>query len=98
MQPGDDGDSPYTNALTQIIRKPGLEIFRTFNQVGLTVSRATGGAQHKLLNRIALQDSVSDKRVRTTFRDELAELLAAQATMAGFEPATPSSRTRWRSA
>jgi Caspase domain len=42
---GTDGHSPYTKALTQMMRKPGLDIFRTFNEVGLSVSRATGGAQ-----------------------------------------------------
>jgi hypothetical protein len=40
-----DGDSPYTKALAEIIRRPGLDIFQTFNQVGLTVKRSTGGAQ-----------------------------------------------------
>jgi hypothetical protein len=42
---GTDGHSPYTKALTQMMRQPGLDIFRTFNEVGLAVSRATGGAQ-----------------------------------------------------
>src|SRR5262249_22504929 len=42
---GDDGNSPFTKALAQVIRKPGLDIFRTFNEVGLAVSSATGGAQ-----------------------------------------------------
>jgi formylglycine-generating enzyme required for sulfatase activity/uncharacterized caspase-like protein len=49
-QPGgvaQDGDrnSPYTLALAQAMKKPGLDIFRTFNEVGLAVSGATGGAQ-----------------------------------------------------
>jgi len=44
-QDGSDGDSPYTKALAEIIRRPGLDIFQTFNQVGLTVKRNTGGAQ-----------------------------------------------------
>jgi hypothetical protein len=42
---GIDGHSPYTKALTQVMPTPGLDIFRTFNEVGLAVSRATGGAQ-----------------------------------------------------
>jgi formylglycine-generating enzyme required for sulfatase activity len=42
---GRDGNSPYSKALAQTIRKPGLDIFRTFNEVGLAVSSATGGAQ-----------------------------------------------------
>src|SRR6202140_3831259 len=44
-QDGADGDSPYTKALAATIRRPGLDIFRTFNEVGLAVERATGGAQ-----------------------------------------------------
>jgi formylglycine-generating enzyme required for sulfatase activity len=42
---GTGGNSPYTRALAQAIRKPGLDIFRTFNEVGLQVAHATGGAQ-----------------------------------------------------
>jgi tetratricopeptide (TPR) repeat protein len=44
-QDGFDGNSPYTKALAQAIRTPGLGIFDTFNQVGLKVKKATGGAQ-----------------------------------------------------
>ena len=44
-QDGADGNSPYTKALTQTITLPGLDIFRTFNQVGLAVKLATGGSQ-----------------------------------------------------
>lgn len=44
-QDGADGHSPYTKALAQTINLPGLDIFQTFNQVGLAVKRATGGAQ-----------------------------------------------------
>jgi len=44
-QDGTDGDSPYTEALVQTIRRPGLDIFRTFNEVGLVVADKTGGAQ-----------------------------------------------------
>jgi uncharacterized caspase-like protein len=44
-QDGADGNSPYARALADTIRKPGLGIFDAFNQVGLQVKRATGGAQ-----------------------------------------------------
>jgi hypothetical protein len=44
-QDGSDGHSPYTRALAMTINQPGLDIFQTFNQVGLAVKRATGGAQ-----------------------------------------------------
>lgn len=42
---GRDGHSPYTKALADTMTRPGLDIFQTFNQVGLSVKRATGGAQ-----------------------------------------------------
>ena len=50
-QPGNvalDGagdNSPYTKALAETLRRPGLGIFDVFNEVGLAVKRATGGAQ-----------------------------------------------------
>ncbi|RED37814.1 putative peptidoglycan binding protein [Rhodopseudomonas thermotolerans] len=42
---GADGHSPYTRALSATVRRVGLDIFQTFNQVGLAVMRATAGAQ-----------------------------------------------------
>lgn len=44
-QDGNDGHSPYTKALASTIRLAGLDIFQTFNQVGLAVKRQTGGSQ-----------------------------------------------------
>jgi hypothetical protein len=44
-QDGGDGHSPYTKALAATLRQPGLDIFQTFNQVGLAVKRETGGSQ-----------------------------------------------------
>jgi len=42
---GTGGNSPYTRALSQIMREAGLNIFQTFNEVGLEVMRTTGNAQ-----------------------------------------------------
>lgn len=44
-QDGSDGNSPYTKALASTIQQSGLDIFQTFNRVGLAVKRDTGGAQ-----------------------------------------------------
>jgi hypothetical protein len=44
-QDGDDGHSPYTRALSATMKRPGLDIFQTFNEVGLAVKRTTGGSQ-----------------------------------------------------
>src|ERR1700726_827186 len=37
---GAAGNSPYTKALAQTLRRPGLDIFQTFNEVGLAVMQA----------------------------------------------------------
>jgi hypothetical protein len=42
---GAGADSPYTLALADAIRQPGLDVFRIFNRVGLAVKQATGGTQ-----------------------------------------------------
>jgi hypothetical protein len=42
---GANGNSPYTKALADAIRKPGQDIFQTFNAVGLAVKEATAGVQ-----------------------------------------------------
>ena len=39
------GNSPYTAALANAIRRPGTDVFQVFNQVGLQVKAATGGEQ-----------------------------------------------------
>lgn len=50
-QPGNvaaDGagrNSPYTAAVVNAIRKPGVDVFQVFNGVGLDVKQATGGDQ-----------------------------------------------------
>lgn len=42
---GTNGNSPFTSALAATMRKAGLDIFQTFNEVGVSVKRSTGGAQ-----------------------------------------------------
>jgi hypothetical protein len=49
-QDGADGNSPYSKALAQTIRRGGLDIFGTFNAVGLAVKRSTGGSQQPWLS------------------------------------------------
>ena len=38
-------NSPYTKALAETMRKPGVDVLRLFNEVGLIVSHETNGAQ-----------------------------------------------------
>jgi uncharacterized caspase-like protein len=42
---GTDGHSPYTRALAEAMKKPGYGLFKTFNDVGLAVDKATHGRQ-----------------------------------------------------
>jgi Caspase domain len=42
---GTTGHSPYTAALAETIRRPGLQVLEVFNEVGLAVDQATGGRQ-----------------------------------------------------
>jgi hypothetical protein len=49
-QDGTDGHSPFTRALAKVVREPGLDIFETFNEVGLTVKRETRGSQQPWLS------------------------------------------------
>jgi Tfp pilus assembly protein PilF len=44
-QDGAAGNSPYTMALAQTLRRPGLDIFQTFNEVGLAVMQTTSNSQ-----------------------------------------------------
>ena len=42
---GVDGHSPYTRALIDAMQRPGAGLFKTFNEVGLAVAKATHGEQ-----------------------------------------------------
>jgi outer membrane protein OmpA-like peptidoglycan-associated protein len=42
---GTTGHSPYTSALAEVLRRPGLPVSEVFNEVGLLVDRATSGRQ-----------------------------------------------------
>lgn len=42
---GEGANSPFSSALAATLVRPGLDVFRLFNQVGLAVSRQTGGDQ-----------------------------------------------------
>jgi tetratricopeptide (TPR) repeat protein len=48
-------DSPFTKALAEQIMRPGLDIFRTFNEVNLAVDQATNGAQQPWTSNTGIQ-------------------------------------------
>jgi uncharacterized caspase-like protein len=85
---GSDGNSPYTKALAQTIRRSGLDIFQTFNEVGLAVKRATGGEQQPWLSSSPIDG-------KFYFVDPLATSTSpsASAPSATNEPVTPPPLT-----
>lgn len=56
-QDGNDGHSPYTQALAATVKRAGLDIFQTFNEVGLAVKRSTGGSQQPWLSSSPIDGS-----------------------------------------
>ncbi|CAA7618634.1 exported hypothetical protein [Candidatus Terasakiella magnetica] len=47
---GAGSHSPYTEALAKTLRTPGLDLFDTFNEVGLMVKKSTDGRQQPWLS------------------------------------------------
>jgi uncharacterized caspase-like protein len=78
---GTGNNSPYSAALAQTMLKPGLDIFQTFNQVGLQVKRATGGSQ---------QPWVSSSPIDGSFYF-MGQTLSEPAAAAPQAPSTPNS-------
>jgi Caspase domain len=58
---GSGANGPYATALAASMRQPGLDIFRVFNRVGLTVKHDTDGAQLPWVSSspIAMASSIS---------------------------------------
>jgi uncharacterized caspase-like protein len=52
---GADGHSPYSRALADAMQKPGLDLFKVFNEVSLEVSRDTNGQQDPYVAHSAIQ-------------------------------------------
>jgi hypothetical protein len=89
-QDGSEGNSPYTKALAQAMRKPRLDIFRTFNEVGIVVASATGGAQEPWM-------SLSPIRGDFYFAGAGGDAIASPAVSAGPAADDPAARA-WAAA
>lgn len=85
---GGSDNSPFTTALAATIRRPGLDIFRIFNEVGLAVASATGGAQQPWVSLSPIKGDFyfagrtveaekQDRGELAALRDELAALKKA---------------------
>jgi len=88
-QDGADGDSPYTKALAATIRRPGLDIFRTFNEVGLAVVKATGGEQQPWVSTSPIDGNFYFAGAPIADKDSVAGSGAKEAS-----PAKPSDPMR----
>ena len=68
---GDNGHSPYTRALAAAIQHPGYGLFRTFNEVGLAVEKATQGDQLPWVSSSPIDGRFyfADKQVATAVPD-----------------------------
>jgi formylglycine-generating enzyme required for sulfatase activity len=84
-QDGAAGNSPYTSALAQTLRRPGLDIFQTFNEVGLAVMQATGDSQ---------QPWVSSSPIQGNFY--FAGKAAGPAPLAAIAPAPGADEVFWQ--
>ncbi len=81
---GIDGNSPYTRALAQTIRKPGLGVFDVFNNVGLMVKKATAGEQQPWVSSSPIDGSFY-------FASKVEDgLVAASPTDGSGKPAVPN--------
>jgi caspase domain-containing protein len=82
---GIDGNSPYTKALAQTIRKPGLGVFDVFNNVGLMVKKATAGEQQPWVS-----SSPIDGSFYFAAKQEETPPVAANLAGSGKPPAAPN--------
>jgi uncharacterized protein YraI len=89
---GSDGHSPYTRALAENITRPGLDIFQTFNRVGLAVMKATASAQQPWLSSSPIQgDFYFASQPAGAAATVASPQLASVPPVAAVEPPRPSS-------
>jgi uncharacterized caspase-like protein len=100
-QPGNtaaDGagqNSPFASALTASMRKPGLSVFETFNDVGLAVKAMTGGQQQPWFDTSPIEGNFQFRQ-RSGAPPE-APTAAAGANGARVVDATADERALWES-
>jgi uncharacterized protein YecT (DUF1311 family) len=88
---GADGNSPYTKALTQAMRKPGLDVFRTFNEVGLAVASATGGAQQPWISLSPIKGDFYFTNAPEAAPETKRSPESGESQVAAIQPAAPST-------
>jgi uncharacterized caspase-like protein len=93
---GDDGHSPYTRALVETMQKPGLNVFETFNQVGVIVKRATRSSQQPWVSTSPIDGSFyfsgsSGNRVATA--DPETNILPSTSNMVAIAPSSARAQS-----
>jgi uncharacterized caspase-like protein len=93
---GDDGHSPYTRALVETMQKPGLNVFETFNQVGVIVKRATRSSQQPWVSTSPIDGSFyfsgsSGNQVATA--DPETNILPSTSNMAAIAPSSARAQS-----
>jgi len=92
---GDGSHSPYTQALAQAIRTPGLDLFDTFNDVGLAVKKATSGQQQPWLSSSPIEGRfyfAGGGTAAVTVPDNTAEVDRAKAEIARLKREADNAR------
>ncbi|MEW6766820.1 MAG: caspase family protein [Pseudomonadota bacterium] len=93
-QDGTDGNSPYTKALAATIKKPGLDVFKTFNEVGVEVSQRTASAQQPWLATSPIKGDFYFVGGGQTAASKNADLEALQAKLKAAEDALKEAAER----
>ena len=83
---GDDGHSPYTRALAATMQHPGFGLFRTFNEVGLAVEKATQGRQLPWLSSSPISGNFY-------FAGKAADAQVQQVSLSPEAPVAPTRRS-----
>jgi hypothetical protein len=101
-QPGNvaldgDGHSPYTAALSEAMRRPGLEVWKVFNEVGLAVDKVTGSRQQPWTSNSPLEGTfyflgpTTTTSIRPTSPDPDAALRPPPPNTASPAPSAPAA-------
>jgi Caspase domain/LCCL domain len=79
-----DGNSPYTMALLEKMRQPGLNVLDVFNEVGVTVARGTNRMQQPWVSNSPIEG-------RFYFTPAAAQVAAVQPGQTPAQPGTQSN-------
>lgn len=91
---GSERNSPFSTALAASIRKSGIGVFETFNEVGLAVKSATGGQQQPWFDTSPIEGNFQFRPAAATVA---APTLASASRPAAVADASADERAFWES-